>query len=334
MSRQTMLTLLRSHPGEFVSGEVVSERLGLSRAAIWKAVDALRKAGYVIEARTGQGYRLVSAPDVLTEEEIRSCLPQGLSLAGELYCYEEIDSTNNQAKKLALSGAAEGAVVIADSQTAGRGRMDRRFQSPKGKGIYLTLLLRPKLPPERLLSITALAGVAVCRAVEQVCGVHPQLKWPNDPVVNGKKICGVLTEMSLEGETGRLQYLVLGIGINVAQGPEDFTEDVAAMATSLLRETGRPVRRAELTAVLIAELERLYRALREGDLSEYLEAYRRDCVNLDKLVQLIRPDGSRETVTAIGVDDEFSLVVRNADGTERTVRTGEVSVRGMYGYVE
>lgn len=334
MSRQTMLALLRGHPGEFVSGEVVSEQLGLSRAAIWKAVDALRKAGYVIEARTGQGYRLVSAPDVLTEEEIRSCLPRGLSLAGELYCYGEIDSTNNQAKKLALSGAPEGAVVIADSQTAGRGRMDRRFQSPKGKGIYLTLLLRPKLPPERLLSITALAGVAVCRAVEQVCGIHPQLKWPNDPVVNRKKICGVLTEMSLEGETGRLQYLVLGIGINVAQGPEDFTEDVADMATSLLQESGRSVRRAELTAVLIAELERLYRALESGDLSEYLAAYRRDCVNLGKLVQLIRPDGSRETVTAVGVDDEFSLVVRGEDGTERTVRTGEVSVRGMYGYVE
>ena len=334
MSRQTMLALLRAHPGEYVSGEQVSEKLGLSRTAIWKSVDALRKAGYDIEARTGLGYRLVSAPDLLTEEEIRACLKPTETVGRELHCFDEIDSTNTCAKKLALSGAPDGTVVVADCQTAGRGRMERRFQSPKGQGIYLTALLRPDLPPEKLLSVTTLAGVAVCEAVEQVCGVRPLLKWPNDPVLGGKKLCGILTEMSMEGESGRLQYLVVGIGLNVHQRPEDFTPDVAEMATSLLQATGTPWSRAALAAAEIEALDRMYAALKAGDLSDYLAAYRRDCVNLGKMVQLIRPDNSRETVTAVDIDDAFSLVVRRDSGETFTVRSGEVSVRGMYGYID
>lgn len=334
MSKQTMLALLRAHPGEFVSGEQASQKLGISRTAMWKAVDTLRKEGFEIEARTGLGYRLVSAPDLLTEPEIRACLKPTEIVGSELHCFEEIDSTNTYAKKIALTGASDGSVVVADCQTAGRGRMERRFQSPKGKGIYLTALLRPDLPPERLMLVTALAGVAVCQAVEQVCGLHPGLKWPNDPVVGGKKLCGILTEMSLEGESGRLQYLVLGIGLNVLQQPEDFSPDVAEMATSLLQATGKPVSRAALAAAEIEAIDRLYTALRTGDLSEYLAAYRRDCVNLGKTVQLIAPDGSRETVTAVGIDEDFGLVVRDGDGNERTVRSGEVSVRGLYGYAE
>ena len=211
--------------------------------------------------------------------------------------------------------------------------MDRAFQSPRDKGIYLTALLRPDLPTERLMPVTALAGVAVCRAVEQVCGVRPGLKWPNDPVLGNKKLCGILTELSVEAETGRLQYLVLGIGINVLHTAEDFSPDVAAMATSLAMELGRPVSRPALAAALIGELDGLYDALKAGDLTEYLAEYRRDCVNLGRTVQLISPAG-RETVTAVGVDPEFGLVVRRADGAEKTVRSGEVSVRGMYGYVE
>ena len=334
MSKQTMLALLRAHPGEYVSGEQVSERLGLSRTAVWKSVDALRKAGYDIEARTGLGYRLMSSPDLLTEEEIRSCLRPTRIVGRELCCFQEIDSTNTYAKKLAMSGAPDGTVVTADCQTAGRGRMDRRFQSPRGKGIYLTALLRPELPPERLLSVTTLAGVAVCQAVEQVCGVRPLLKWPNDPVLDGRKLCGILTEMSMEGESGCLQYLVVGIGLNVCQQPEDFSPEVAPMATSLLQATGKAWPRAALAAAEIEALDRVYAALKDGDLSEYLAAYRRDCVNLGKRVQLIRPDGSREAVNAVDIDDQFSLVVRRDSGERFAVRSGEVSVRGMYGYID
>ena len=311
----------------------MSRTLGVSRAAVWKAVDALRKEGYEIEARTGLGYRLASAPDVLTEAEIRGFLGPTAIVGRELRCFQELDSTSTYLK--AQGDAPDGTVAVADSQTAGRGRMDRSFQSPKGQGIYLSVLLRPPLPPDRLPPVTALAGVAVCAAVERVCGARPGLKWPNDPVLNGKKLCGILTELSLEAETGRVQSLVLGIGINVGQGPEDFTPEVREMATSLRQELGRPVSRPQLTAALLEELDRAYAALLAGDLSAYLTAYRRRCVNLGKTVQLIPfGGGDRETAQAVDIDGEFSLVVRGADGKERTVRSGEVSVRGLWGYTE
>ena len=331
MSQKTMLALLRSASGGYVSGEQVSEQLGLSRAAVWKAVDALRRKGYEIEARAGVGYRLVSAPDLVTEEEIRAFLGDD---PREIHCFDEIDSTNNYLKKLAMTGAAHGTAAVADSQTAGRGRMDRVFQSPKGKGIYLSVLMRPQLPPQKLLPVTALCGVGVCRAVERVCGVQCQLKWPNDPVVNNRKLCGILTEMALEGETGRLQYLVLGVGLNVAQTAEDFTPDVAAIATSVNEAAGRTVSRGALTAAMLEEIDAMYDALCRDDTAAYLEEYRARCVNLGKTVQLLRSDGSRETVSAEEVDEEFSLVVRHPDGRRETIRSGEVSVRGMYGYVE
>ena len=331
-SREAVLSLLREE-GEFLSGQEVSRRLGLSRAAVWKAVDALRGAGYEIEARTGLGYRLAAAPDVLTEAEIRSFLGPTSVVGRELRCFDELDSTNNYLK--AQTAAPDGTAVVADSQTAGRGRMDRSFQSPKGQGIYLSVLLRPPLPPERLPPVTALAGVSVCGAVERVCGVRPGLKWPNDPVLAGKKLCGILTEMSLEAETGRVQSLVLGIGINVGQRPEDFSPEVREVATSLGQVLGRAVSRPRLAAALLEELDRAYAALLAGDLSEYREIYRRDCVNLGKTVQLIPfGGGERETAQAVDVDGEFNLVVRGADGRERAIRSGEVSVRGLWGYTE
>lgn len=333
MSRETVLALLRAREGAFCSGEELSRTLGLSRAAVWKAVDALRREGYGIEARTGMGYRLLTAPDALTETEIRHYLPETAVVGRTLRCFDEIDSTNNFLKQLAVEGGEDGTVAVANCQTAGRGRMNRSFQSPRDRGIYLSLLLRPELSVERLLPVTALAGVAVCRAVEQVCGVRPGLKWPNDPVLGGRKLCGILTELSLEAETGRLQYLVLGIGINVLHTAADFSPEVAQMATSLAMELGHPVSRPALAAALIAQLDRLYADLKAGALEPYLAEYRQGCVNLGKTVQLIAP-GGKETVAAVDIDPDFGLVVRQADGTEKTVRSGEVSVRGMYGYVE
>lgn len=333
MSREIVLELLRAEEGAYLSGEELSRRLGLSRTAVWKAVDGLRREGYAIEARTGLGYRLTAVPDALTEVEIRSFLGAVETVGRELRCFEELDSTNTRAKQLALEGAADGTVVIANSQTAGRGRMERSFQSPRDKGIYLTALLRPDLPVERLLPVTAMAGVALCDAVERVCGVRPGLKWPNDPVLNGRKLCGILTELSLEGESGRLQYLVLGIGVNVLHGAADFAPEVAEVATSLALALGRPVSRPALAAALIEALDRLYGALRSGETASYLAAYRRDCVNLGRTVQLLSA-GGRETAEAVDIDRDFGLVVRDGSGALRTVRSGEVSVRGLYGYAE
>ena len=249
----------------------------------------------------------------------------------EVLCFEELDSTNTCLKQLALNGAADVTAVIAAHQTAGRGRMDRTFQSPAGKGLYLSVLLRPDLPPERFLPVTALAGIAVCAAVERLCGVRPGLKWPNDPVLHGRKLAGVLTELVV-GEDGK-PAIVLGIGVNLSQQAEDFTADVAAIATSLAAE-GHPVSREALAAALLKELDGMYHDLLRGDLERWRQEYRRDCVNIGKTVQLLRPDGRREQAEALGIDEDFGLAVRLADGREEVIRTGEVSVRGLYGYVE
>ena len=271
---------------------------------------------------------------ILFQPEIRRFLGETVRVGRTLVCLAEVDSTNLRARQLAAEGAADGTVVVADRQTAGRGRLGRSFQSPGGQGIYLTALLRPDLPPERLSPVTAMAGVAVCRAVERLCGVSPGLKWPNDPVLDGKKLCGILTELSLEGETARVQELVLGIGINVSQRPEDFTPEVREIATSLVQALGHAVSRPALAAEIIREVDRLCAALAAGETGPYLAEYRRRCVNLGRTVRLLRPDGGGETAEALDIDEEFGLVVRRPDGAVKTVRSGEVSVRGLYGYTE
>ncbi|MBU5626604.1 biotin--[acetyl-CoA-carboxylase] ligase [Oscillibacter sp. MSJ-2] len=334
MSKQQVLALLKEHRGDYVSGEGISGQLGITRTAIWKAVDALRKDGYTVEAKTGLGYRLTETPDALTEAEIRSFLGATQVVGRHLICLQEVDSTNTYAKRIAIEGAADGTVVVSDCQTGGRGRMGRSFQSPAGKGVFLSVLLRPDMAPASLISVTALTAVAMCDAVEDACGIRPQIKWTNDLVLGGKKLCGILTEMSLEGESGQLQYLVIGAGVNVGQEAEDFDSGVREIATSLKIALGREISRPRLAASMIQSLDRLYDALRRGCQEDYLKTYRRDCVTLGKAVQLIDAAGNRERVDAMDVDEQFGLVVRCGDGSVRVVRSGEVSVRGMYGYVE
>ena len=227
-----------------------------------------------------------------------------------------MDSTNSYLKRIAAEGAPDGAVAVADEQTAGRGRRGRSFSSSPGRGVYLSALLRPQLAPEKILPLTALGAVAACDAVERTCGVRPQIKWTNDLVLNGKKLSGTLTELSLEGESGALQYAVIGIGVNCNNASEDFPPELR-----------------EVAAALIEELDKLYAALQSGDTASYLTAYRCDCLTLGREVQLLWQN-VKEKVTALDVDDQFGLVVRRADGTVETIRTGEVSVRGLYGYVE
>ena len=219
--------------------------------------------------------------------------------------------------------------MLAEFQTAGRGRMSRSFQSPKGKGIYLSVLLRPELPPERIACVTAMAGVAVCNAVEKVCSVRPGLKWPNDPVMGKRKLGGILTELVMmpDGKPAA----VLGIGLNVLQSEADFDPEIRSVATSVSMELGRTVVREELIAELIAQLERVYGALRRNEWPEWVRIYREDCVHIGKQIRLIDPNGEK-TVTAVDIDESFGLVVEE-NGVRRTVRTGEISVRGLFGYV-
>lgn len=327
MSQNHILKVLRNAHGDYVSGEEISSQLQLTRAAVWKSISALRKDGYVIEAHSGRGYRLVDVPDVLSVGEITSYLTR----SEPVICLDTVDSTNNYLKKAALEQAADKTVVVADSQTAGRGRMSRSFQSPAGKGLYLSYLMRPKTAPSQLISVTALCAVAICSAIERICGVRPQIKWVNDLVLNGKKLCGILTELSIEGESGRLQYVIMGIGVNVHQGKTDFPAELSQTATSLDAELGGSISRARLAAAMIEELDKLYATLERGH-EDSLSAYRRDCMTLGKEVRIIRGD-TEERAFALDVDGQFGLIVRYPDGRTSTVSSGEVSVRGLYGYL-
>ena len=330
MSREKVYALLRQRTGEFFSGEELSRALGISRAAVWKAIDSLRRDGYTIEAKKSQGYRLVAAPDALVEREIRRYLPPEVPCP-DLRCLQEVDSTNSYLKREAMSGAPHGAIAVANCQTAGRGRMARRFQSPPDCGVYLSILLRPERMPSELMGATGMAAVAVCDAVEKAAGVRPQIKWTNDLILHGRKLGGILTEMALEGETGRTEFLIIGAGINVRQSREDFPPEVAEIATSLA-DQGYGASRPALAAALIEAFYRLGRDL-GGDITPWVEAYRRDCVTIGKEVRLLWSE-DQERALALDVDGQFGLVVRREDGSETTVRTGEVSVRGLYGYTE
>ena len=329
MIRERVLSLLLSQEG-YLSGEAMSRELGVSRAAIWKAIEALRQEGYEISSAPNRGYRLEQAPDRLREGELAGPL-EGCVLGSHLLCLEQIDSTNTEAKRQAMAGAPEGLVVLAEEQTGGRGRLGRSFQSPKGTGLYLSALMRPRLAPEATTNLTAWVAVAVCDGIEACCGVRPKIKWTNDIVLNGKKLVGILTELGLESESNTLDYLVTGIGINVNEEAGDFSPEIQEVATSLLQELGHPVRRAELCAQVALALDRMYAAYPQAK-AEYLEKYRAGCLTPGRQVQLITPN-SRRQAFALEVDDNFNLVVELHNGKRETISAGEVSVRGMYGYV-
>lgn len=330
MSREKVLSLLLEQGDSYVSGEAMSQTLGISRAAVWKAIEALRQEGYVVQSAPKRGYRLEQSPDRVREGELTGPLA-GCYVGRRLLCLDTVDSTNTEAKRQALAGAEEGLVVISEEQTGGRGRLGRTFQSPKGVGLYLTALLRPKLRPEEVVDFTAWVAVAVCDGIEAACGVRPRIKWTNDIILNGKKLCGILTEMGLESESNALEYLIPGIGINVNHRPEDFGEEIRSMATSLAQELGHPVRRSQVAVCLVQALDRMYRSFPENK-EAYLAKYRADCITPGNQVQLITPV-SREEALALEIDDQFRLVVEYPGGRRAALSAGEVSVRGMYGYV-
>ncbi len=324
--KEEILRILHEADG-YVSGQAISERLGVSRMAVSKAVSALRAAGYEIEAAPRRGYRLTAAPDVLGAAEVRAALGAH-PWAEQLVVLPEVDSTNSYAKQLAQSGAPHGTIVIADRQTGGRGRMGRTFLSPAGQGVYFTVLLRPYEPAAGLGGLTALAAVAVCDAIEAACGVRPGIKWTNDLLLGGKKICGILTELSVEAESGMTDFVVIGVGVNVAQQPADFPPELRLTAASIYSETGTAPRRARLAA----EMVRAFARMADCDRPAWMDRYRADCLTIGREIRVIRA-GTARTAVADGVDENGALLVTWDDGTAGVVTAGDVSVRGLCGYV-
>ena len=241
---------------------------------------------------------------------------------------DTVDSTNTYAKELARQGAPHGTVVLADHQTGGRGRMGRHFSSPKGLGIYCSVILRPEAEPSKLLHLTAMMAEAARRAVLETVGLSPMIKWVNDLVLNEKKLCGILTEMELKGS--ETDFVIVGVGINCNQKREDFPTELQEIATSLSMELGKEIEREAVTQALLSQIEKAAADLRSPE--EWMEAYRQNCITLGKEVQIIRGEEVRQGF-AEDMDDTGALVIRFADGKRETVDSGEVSVRGLYGYL-
>ncbi len=327
MSKQAILQLLQQADAP-LSGQTISRALGISRAAVWKCVEQLRREGYAIEAATNRGYRLCAEPDRLDAASVAREL-DGHAWAQHVVVLDSVDSTNNYAKRLAASGAPAGTAVIAGTQTAGRGRRGRSFFSPAGEGLYLSVILRPAARPEQIMHLTAMAAVAAARAVACVCTQRPQIKWTNDLVFGTRKLAGILTELSLVAESREVEYVVIGIGINCAQ--RAFPPELAEIATSICAQTGRTPARSALAAALLRELSRMDDALLTRR-DEWLREFAENCVTLGREVQVIRGDCVRAAF-AEGIGPEGELLVRYPDGTREAVASGEVTVRGMYGYV-
>ncbi|MBQ6041101.1 MAG: biotin--[Oscillospiraceae bacterium] len=319
--KERVLELLESHRGERISGETIAETLSVSRNAVWKAIRTLRAEGYAITAATNSGYCLAAENDVLSAAGIRALLPPEFSAyASLLQVYPTLESTNRTAKELALAGAAHGTAVIAAAQTAGRGRCAREFFSPPG-GLYMSVILHPdRLCFSEITAVTAFAAVAVCETLEAVSGRKPQIKWVNDIFLDGKKVCGILTEGVTDLETGALGWVAVGIGINVSTPAEAFPEPLRSIAAPVFPDASQPDAKNRIAAGI---LTRLLGTPPEQD--ALFAAYADRLMLLGQEVTVVQ--GEREfRAVAAGIDSVGHLRIRMHDGTEQTLSAGEIRI--------
>ena len=325
--KSEILKMLKTSSG-YLSGQQLCEKFGVSRTAVWKVIRQLEEEGYKIEAVRNKGYRLTGEADVITQAELQSML-QTRWIGNRLEYFDETDSTNIRARKLAEEGAPHGTLVVADSQRTGKGRRGRAWISPRGVGIWMSLVLRPPICPAGASMLTLVAGMAVVKGVRKSTGLKAMIKWPNDAILSGKKICGILTEMSTEED--RIRYVITGIGINV--NVSSFPEEIAEKATSLKEELGEAVKRSLVIAAVAEAFEEFYASfLKTHDMSCLMEDYNKALVNRNRQVTVLDSRGQYQG-RALGIDPEGSLLVQRRDGTVESVISGEVSVRGIYGYV-
>ena len=325
--KEEILRLLRSADG-YISGQELCNRFGVSRTAVWKAINQLKEAGYEIEAQQNKGYKLMAAPDLMTEAEIKSLMHTEW-VAKEVLYFDTIDSTNTKAQELAEKGYPSGTLVVADKQESGKGRRGRSWVSPSGTGIFMTLMIKPDINPNNASMLTLVAALAVAKAITSVTGEEALIKWPNDIVINGKKVCGILTEMNAQFDY--INHIVVGIGINVHN--ESFPKEISQMASSLMIEAGgKRFHRAQIIADTMSYFEQYYDTFLETqDLSALVREYDELLVNRNKSVRVLDPkepfDGK-----AMGITPKGELIVDTWE-SRKLVSSGEVSVRGIYGYV-
>lgn len=323
MDRGKVIGLLARSEGH-VSGEEMSRALGVTRAAVWKEITALREEGWAIESAPRQGYRLAGDPPGLSGDYISARLPAGSMFAGKVLVEDAVDSTNTRLKAMAAQGAPEGTALLAEEQTGGRGTRGRSFQSPRGEGLYLSVLFRPRVALTDLFQLTGWVASAARRGVEAACGAPVEIKWLNDLYLNGRKLCGILTELSLLGESGEPDYVVVGIGVNVSQSAETFRrQGLEGVAASLVGE-GWTVERNYLGACILNALEEMYRSFPAG-WEDYLRDYRRHCMTAGRRVSF-EAGGQLCQGEARRVDESFGLVILGDDGREHTVTSGTVTL--------
>ncbi|MDD2978946.1 MAG: biotin--[acetyl-CoA-carboxylase] ligase [Hespellia sp.] len=322
-----ILRLLRESDS-FVSGQQLCEQFQVSRTAVWKVIKQLQEEGYQIEAVRNKGYRITGSPDVMTEEELTSLLDT--RWAGKHISYfDTTDSTNNQAKAMGDAGAPHGTLVVADRQDAGKGRRGRVWSTPPGGSIAMSILLRPDIEPSKAPMLTLVMAMAVAEGISQTEKLDAGIKWPNDIVLSKKKVCGILTEMSTEITC--INHVVIGAGINV--NLTEFPEEIAKTATSLRIEKGEVIKRSELIAAIMKRFEYRYEQfMQTEDLSLMQEDYHSILLNREKKVRILSPKEEYDGV-ALGINEKGELLVRRENGSVEEIFSGEVSVRGIYGYV-
>lgn len=324
--KYSILKFLKDSDG-FVSGEDISSSLGVSRTAVWKHINELKQEGYVIESSSRKGYKLIESPDRLTKQELMPFLNTRY-VGRHIVYFDSIGSTNDEARKIASKGSKEGLVVIAEEQTSGRGRMGRKWTTPKYQAIAFSVVIMPKIKPEESPGITLVMGTAVCRAIREVCSLDAGIKWPNDIIINNKKVCGILTELSAEIDA--VNYIIIGVGINA--NVERFPEEIKEIATSIYLESGRKVSRKELISKVFLEFENLYEDYKINGLKNIIDEFKSYSVTLNKRVNVTSINESFKGQAADILSDG-TLVIKLDDGSERKVLSGDVSVRGIGGYV-
>lgn len=331
--KSEILRIMRESGKGYVSGSALCEKFGVSRQAIWKCITALKEQGYEFESIPKKGYRLIASPENLCEAEISSRITAN-GICRKVEFHDSINSTNMRAKQLAESGTEGGTLIVAEEQTDGKGRRGRGWESERGVGIWMSLLLRPEISTDQVSGLTLVTALAVAKAIKEVTEADVKIKWPNDIVINGHKICGILTEMS--SEESYIHYVVVGIGINA--NTTKFPEEIKEIASSIYRETGKKVQRAVLIAKIMDYFGEYFQTFqKQKNLAFMTEKYNNLLVNRDKEVKIYygmienTPDDEIEQGIAKGIDETGALLVE-IQGKEKRIISGEVSVRGLYHY--